>query len=200
MSIAPGGKKAQDVGSWQQFFVPTYSERIKKAKRRVLRTPEICLERIRAEIKAYEQYKDEPRIVQRARFLETYLKEKTVSILDDELIVGNIGSKPRSALVSMCNIGVLAEELDDPVKDFSIRPYDKMVIHPKERKELREKIIPTAKGKSYSLYEYNLKTVDPDILEHACSVVSSCPHIPVIADVSMSREAGHMFLNFEKEG
>ena len=100
MKIVLGKKNVEDVGSWQEFFVPTYSERIKKAKKRALQTPEICLERARAEMKAYEQYKDEPRIIQRARFLETYLREKTIYILDDELIVGNITSKVRGASIS----------------------------------------------------------------------------------------------------
>ena len=100
MTIVLGNKKSQDVGSWQEFFVPTYSERIKKAKERALQTPEICLERARAEMKVYEQYKDEPRIIQRARFLETYLREKTIFILDDELIVGNLISKVRGVTIS----------------------------------------------------------------------------------------------------
>ncbi|MDH5696017.1 MAG: hypothetical protein OEZ00_05365, partial [Dehalococcoidia bacterium] len=100
MSIEPGDKKVQDVGSWQEFFVPTCSERIQKAKKRALTTPEICLERARAEMKVYEQYKNEPRVIQRARVFETYLREKTIFILEDELIVGNISGKPRGSQIS----------------------------------------------------------------------------------------------------
>jgi len=48
-------------------------------------------------MKLFDAYKDEPRIVQRARFLETYLKDKTVFIGDDELIVGNMNSKVRGS-------------------------------------------------------------------------------------------------------
>ena len=40
---------------------------------------EVCLERARAEMKAYEQYKNEPRVIQRARAFETYLRDKTIS-------------------------------------------------------------------------------------------------------------------------
>jgi len=134
-------KRKEDVGSWQKLFAPICSNRVKKARERVRKDPEICLERIRAEIKAYEQYKDEPTIIQRARFLETYLKDKSIFVQEDELIVGNVGSKPRSALVSTANIAFIAGELDDPVKDFSIRPYDKIIIHPEERRELKEEII-----------------------------------------------------------
>ncbi len=72
------------------------------------------------------------------------------------------------------------------------------MIHPDERRELRERIIPAVKSRDLSLFEYNLRSVDPDILEHSAPGVSSCPHIPVIGDVSMTRESGHMFLNFNK--
>ena len=53
----------------------------------------------RTEMKVYEQYKDEPRIIQRARFLETFLREKTISIWDDELIVGSFNSKVRGSTI-----------------------------------------------------------------------------------------------------
>ncbi len=198
MAIQTSAGTGKDVGSWQQVFKPIRSERIQKARERVRKEAEICLERIRAELKAYHEYKSEPSIIQRARFLETFLQDKTALIQEDELIVGTVGSKPRSAFVTTANIGSIAAEMDDPVKDFSIRPYDKVLIHPEERKELREEIIPPVNAASLSLFEYNLKNVDRDILEHAAPGVSSCPHIPVIGDVSMTREAGHMFLNFDK--
>ncbi len=197
MAIELGNKSHKEVGSWQEVFKPIRSERVKKARDRV-RKAEICLERIRAEIKAYARYQDQPSIIQRARFLEIFLKEKSIKIQEDELIVGTVGSKPRSAFVTTANINSVAAEMDDPVKDFSIRPYDKILIHPEERKELKEEIIPAIKGKPLSLFEYNLKNVDPDILEHTAPGVSACPHIPIIGDVSMTREAGHMFINFDK--
>ncbi len=198
MAIERATRTAKDVGSWQQVFKPLRSERVQKARERVRKEAEICLERIRAEIAAHDRHRGEPSIIQRAHFLETFLRDKTTLIQEDELIVGTVGSKPRSAFVTTANIGSVAAEMDDPVKDFSVRPYDKIMIHPEERKELREKIIPAVNGASLSLLEYNLKNVDREILEHAAPGVSSCPHIPIIGDVSMTREAGHMFLNFDK--
>ncbi len=198
MAIESGSKYAEEVGSWQEILIPVRSARVEKARERVRKEAEICLERIRAELKAYNQYKDQPSIIQRARFLETFLREKSVLIQEDELIIGTVGSKPRSAFITTANIASIEEELDDPVKDFSIRSYDRILVHPEERKELREEIIPAVKGSAISLFEYNFKNVDRDILEHAAPGVSSCPHIPIIGDVSMAREGGHMFLNFEK--
>jgi len=100
MAIVLGNKNVREVGTWQEYFAPTYTERIKRAKERALQQPEICLERARAEMKAMQQYKDEPRIIQRARFLEIYLRDKSVFILDDERIVGNVNGKVRAMTVS----------------------------------------------------------------------------------------------------
>ncbi len=196
MAIAFGGKETKDVGSWQEFFVPTFSERMKRLREDAIRTPEICLERARAEMKVYEQYKDEPRVIQRARFLETYLKEKSVFIGDDDIIVGNINSKVRGSIIDGTMSSWLEKELGDPVKDPQLRPFDKHIIHPEERKELREVIIPYFKGKT--LIDYNLERVDAELKEKAYPSTSSCPHIPDIADRSMARDAGHQMANYEK--
>ena len=198
MAIKYDSKSVGAIGSWQEVLEPVRPERVEKARVRVRKGAEICLERIRAEIKAYNQFKNESTIIQRARFLETFLNEKSIHILEDELIVGTVGSKPRSAFVTTANVPSIAEELDDPEMDFSIRPYDKILIHPEERRELKEEIIPAVMDGDLSLFEYNVRNVDQDILEHAAPAVSICPHIPIIGDVSMTREAGHMFLNFEK--
>ena len=205
MTIALSSKKVQDIGSWQEYFVATYSERIKKAKERALQAPEICLERARAEMKVYEHYKDEPRIIQRARFLETYLKEKAIFILEDELIVGNINSKVRGVTISG-TVGrfsplMTRERLDDPMKIFESRfngmiHHQPCIIHPDERKELDEVILPYFKGKT--LVDYNFERVDAELKEKAYQVTSSCPHIPNSAGVSMWRDAGHQMPNNEK--
>jgi len=164
-------KSVSDIGSWQEVLEPVRSKRVEKARERVRKEAEICLERVRAEIKAYKQHKDQPSMIQRARFLETFLRDKSMAILDDELIVGTLGSKPRSAFVTTANIPSIAEEMNDPEKDFSTRPYDKILLHPDERRELREEIIPAVKGGELSLFEYNLKHVDPDILEHCGDIL-----------------------------
>ncbi len=196
MVIELGDKKVEDVGTWQEFFVPTCSERVQRAKKRAIRTPEVCLERARAEMKVYQQYGDKPRIIQRARVFETYLREKTIYILDDELIIGNITSKVRGASFSGEMSRYMDEELDDPVKDFEIRPYEKLIIHPEERKEIRETLVPYFKGKTIG--EYILSMADDEIKEKAYSMTASCPHIPGISDLSIDKDVGHQMANYEK--
>ena len=63
MAIKPGIRSVKDVGAWQEVFKPIRSERVQKARERVRKEAEICLERIRAEIKAYAQYEDQPSII-----------------------------------------------------------------------------------------------------------------------------------------
>ncbi len=186
----------ENVGSWQQFFVPTCSDRVKKAKHRVLTSMEICLERARAQMKVLKQYEKEPMIIQRARMFETYLREKTVFILEDELIIGNITSKTRGGSFAAEMVDFMDAELDDPNKDFQVRPHEKFIITPEERKELREEIIPFFKGKT--LGDYILARADEEIKAKAYSVTAIDPHIPVIGDLSLYKDLGHQMVNYEK--
>ncbi|MFC1986801.1 glycyl radical protein [Chloroflexota bacterium] len=197
MTMVAGDKKHQGIGSWQEFFVPTCSERIQKAKKRAVKTPEVCLERARAEMKAYEQYKDEPRVIQRARVFETYLRDKTIFIMDGELIAGNITSKVRGSQISgEIMADWMAEELDDPVKDFEIRPWDRHIVHPEERKELREVLLPYFKGKTIG--DYNLERADAELKEKAFAITSSCPHIPNAVTTAMNSSGDNHMNNYEK--
>ena len=186
MAIVLGDNKVQDVGSWQEYFVPTLSERVQKAKKRVTGPLEICLERARAEMKAFELFKNESRLMQRAHLYETYLKDKTVKILEDELIVGNISSKIRGAVISGETMSVFIDaDLDDPIKDFNIRPFDRFKITPDERKELRQLILPYFKGKTYG--DFAQERVGEELKEKAFMGLSSCPHIPNLGDLSLSQ-------------
>ena len=125
MPFVSGDKSTEGIGSWQELFKPSSTERVQRAKKRVLRPMEICLERARAEKKAYEQYKDEPRVIQRARVLKNYLKEKRRFILENELLVGNITSKIRGASFSFEMTRFMNEELNHPSKDFEYSNLNK---------------------------------------------------------------------------
>jgi pyruvate-formate lyase len=157
---------------------------------------EICLEHARAHMKAMELYKNETQVIQRARVLETYLKDKTVRILDGELVVGNITSKIRGGPFFDVAVRFVDEELGHPEKDFEIRPHDKFIITEAERKELREVLIPYFKGKT--LGDYILATAPEDIKEKAFSVTSPCRHMPIISDFSIDKDLGHEMANYEK--
>ena len=54
----------------------------------------ICTERIKITIPVYEKYDGLPLILKRAHAVSEYLDKRTIFIEDDELIIGNIASKP----------------------------------------------------------------------------------------------------------
>ncbi|MBL7120311.1 MAG: hypothetical protein ISS53_06465 [Dehalococcoidia bacterium] len=189
--------KWEDVGSWQRVFKRTCSERVQKAITRARTPTEICLERARAEIKAYEQYKDEPRVIQRARVLETYLREKTVFILEGDLIVGNVVGKVRgSPVFAECAAKWIDEELDSAERDFLTRKYDPHIISPEERKELREVILPYWKGKT--LEDENLSVLDTETIEKTFPSLAASPCIPQLCDRMSQQDAGKQMTNYEK--
>lgn len=183
----------------QMNFTDVFPERVQKLADTIRNvTPGICLEHPRAEIRAYEEFKDEPRIIQRAHLLRILLtEEKKIFINDGELIVGNVTDKQRGSNISGELFSkFLARELDDPEKDPAVRQYDRHYILDEEREELRNTILPYFKGKTLAdrIYE----TVDPDTKEHGFMSLSSCPHIPSYADVLMWQDAGHVAPNHEK--
>ena len=63
MAITFGNKETKDIGSWQELFVPSYTDRIRNLRENAIKTPEISLERLRTEMKVYEQYKYEPSVI-----------------------------------------------------------------------------------------------------------------------------------------
>jgi formate C-acetyltransferase len=69
-------------------------------KERFIRiTPEICVERAQLITESYRETEDQPIHLRRAKALEKILEGITVFIQDDELVVGNQCTKPRSAPV-----------------------------------------------------------------------------------------------------
>ncbi|WP_034632528.1 glycyl radical protein [Maridesulfovibrio bastinii] len=74
------------------------SERIKKILDRFLNTsPAICAERAVLITEAYKETEGQPMPVRRAKALEKILSNMSIFIQDDEVIVGNQCSMPRSA-------------------------------------------------------------------------------------------------------
>ena len=69
--------------------------RVEKLKKRLqVDTYPICVEKPVLIIESYRQTEGEPMVVRNAKALAHYLDNRTIFIEDDELIVGNISSKP----------------------------------------------------------------------------------------------------------
>jgi len=74
--------------------VKTPSERINNLKNNMLSSKyELCIERMRFFTEIYKQYPDDPEVIKRAKAIAHTLKNMTIFIRDDELLVGNETSK-----------------------------------------------------------------------------------------------------------
>ena len=122
------------------------SWRVQKAKERVLATkPSIDLENARILTESFMKTEGEPVAVRKAKGFLEQCQRKTLSIWDDELIVGCIGSKIRG--------GVLCPDVCWPVLDKELdtiptRPQDPFQITEEDKKLFRDFIKPYWKGRS----------------------------------------------------
>ena len=122
------------------------SERVEKIKARFLATtPEICAERAKLITESYKETEGQPMSLRRAKALEKILLGMSIRIEDDELIVGNQCSMPRSAPVyPEFSCDWLEGELDRLAK----RSADVFLISEEVKKTLREDVFPYWKGRT----------------------------------------------------
>lgn len=140
---------------------PGYMERIKRLKNRVLQTrPEMDLENARILTEGFNEAEGEPLVVRKAKAFRKQCLEKTVTIWDDELIVGCSGSKIRAGILCADSCWSV---LNDELETISERKYDPFYLKPEDRKVFEEQIRPYWKGKSN--YEEWLAQIPDDTRE-----------------------------------
>ena len=94
------------------------------------RPPEICLQRARIYTNSWRESEGEPLVVRRAMALGRVLREMTIFIEDDELVVGNHASRPMAVpLFPEFSVSWFAEEMDS----FGSRSQDAFILHDKDR-------------------------------------------------------------------
>lgn len=141
--------------------LPGYMERINRLKKRVLETrPEIDLENARLLTEAFKEAEGKPLVVKKALAFRKQCMEKTVTIWDDELIVGCSGSKIRGGILCADTCWSV---LDDELDTISTRPYDPFYLRPEDKKAFEEEIRPYWKGRSN--YEEWLAQIPDDTRE-----------------------------------
>ena len=107
-------------------------------------TPSISSERAEIVTRCYKELEREDTLVRRARVLEAVLEQKSIYILEGELIVGNQAPSPRAAEVfPEFSTRWILSELDS----FSVRDSDVFTIDDETKTKLRE-ILPWWKGRS----------------------------------------------------
>jgi pyruvate formate-lyase/glycerol dehydratase family glycyl radical enzyme len=143
------------------------SERVEKIKARFLATtPEICAERAKLITESYKETEGQPMSIRRAKALGKILMGMSIYIEDDELIVGNQCSMPRSApIYPEFSCDWLKPELDRLAK----RTADVFLISEDVKKTLREDVFPYWKGKTNQ--EIATALMKPEALEAQDAVV-----------------------------
>ncbi len=116
--------------------LPGPTPRAERIKERFLAiTPEICVERAKLITASYKETEAEPIYIRRAKALDKILTEMTIFIQEDELIVGNQATKPRSSpIFPEFSCKWLEDELDRLEK----RSGDVFLISEEKKQTLRE--------------------------------------------------------------
>lgn len=125
------------------------SQRILLMRERILNTmPSICIERARIVYRYYSSPENRglPGILKRAGAFRSVLNQLPISIEDDELLVGNFGSRPRSYPFIPETVGdLVSSELDT----IATRLTDPLDISEVDKKELQKTIMPFWKGRTH---------------------------------------------------
>lgn len=120
--------------------------------------PEIDTERARIYTRVYKENEVEDVAIKRAKALHAYVSEKTITIGDNELIVGTEGKKHRSAV--LCP-DICFHWLEDEMETVETRPQDPYVFLEEDKKLLKEEIFPYWSGRS--MEDYFLANMDDEL-------------------------------------
>jgi formate C-acetyltransferase len=150
-----------------------------------LKKPEVCVERAILITKAYKELEEETAIIKRAKALETLLSNMSIYIQEDELIVGNLASKPFSApIYPEYSWKWILDQMDY----FETREGDKFYISEENKKILRD-LLPWWKGKSV---EERALALMPEYVKKAKdSLLISMENV-------LTGAIGHFIPNYEK--
>ena len=101
--------------------------------------PQICSDRARLLTEAYQKNNSDPTPVKRAKAYAHILENMKINMLDNELIVGALGTKPRTApIFPEFATDWLIEEFDGNPMRTEDRPGDRYVVDAEDEKVLRE--------------------------------------------------------------
>lgn len=134
-----------EISSIQALLSVSQKERIQALRNRLIQsTPGICPERACIYTQIYQQNEHEPPILKRAKALNTYLNQVSLSLNEDELIPGWQSSHARFApIFPEYSWKWVYEELDR----FEQRHYDRFTISTKAKEELRS-LLPWWEGRT----------------------------------------------------
>ena len=178
---------AHETGDTLTMNTPGYLRCQKLRERIIAVKPEICIERARILTRVYKETENEHVLYRRAKAFDAILKEMSLYILEDELIVGHQSSKQRSApLFPEFSVEWIAREIDG----FQTRPQDKFIVSEEVKKEFLTDIFPYWKGRTLEDRLMPYMTEDIKNLRFESGVFTLGIH--------ESGGFGHVLLDYEK--
>jgi formate C-acetyltransferase len=155
---------------------------------------ELCIERMRFFTEIYKKYPKDPDIIKRAKAVAHTLKNMTIFIREDELLVGNETSKN---LGEKINLDLLRYDnsLDKPsmYKKLARRKLQPFFIEEEDRDELLE-VIPFWKGKSLVADRINKTLLEEGLINGTGKIESLAPNIAI----HQGTTEGHICAGYEK--
>jgi len=138
-----------------------YSARIDLLRKQYFsHRPVLCHERPLATTIAYRENEDDPVIIKKAKAFKKHCETKTVLIQDNELVVGNAGSRPRAGI--FCP-EIIWRWVEEELETINTRDWDPYTVSDETKEVLRDEVFPYWRGKS--LEEWVIDTL-PEETRH----------------------------------
>ena len=155
---------------------------------------ELCIERMKYFTEIYKEYPNDPEIIKKANAIAHTLKNMTILIRDDELLVGNETSKNLGEKINL-DLFRYNNSLDksSTIKRFAKRKLQPFHIEEAERDELLD-MIPFWKGKSLVADKINKRLIKEGFINGTGKISSLVPNIAI----HQGTTEGHLCAGYEK--
>lgn len=155
---------------------------------------ELCHERIKLFTEIYEKFPEDPEIIKRSKALAHTLKNMTIFIREDELLVGNETSKN---LGEKLNLDLYSYD-GTLGKRNAIKKYGRRKVQPfhMEDEEIDEflHLIPFWKGKALYSNIISQRILDENLISGFGRISSAAPNIAI----ANGTNEGHICVSYEK--
>jgi len=161
--------------------------RVKRLRERVIAAPqEVCVERARYLTEAMAEHWDEHPLTRMSRAFENILKKISVTIRDDELIVGCRTVKLKGAPLFPEN---KSKWIEGDTDNFDRRVLQRALISGEEKRELKDEILPFWEGKTVE--DYFGQTLPSDVDEDMDKYIFTMM-------LEITYGIGHFTMNYER--
>lgn len=163
-------------------------ERGQQLRTRVISaSPYLCIERARLVTQSYRETEHEHILIRRTKAFDSIMRNMSVYILDDELIVGHQASRQRSAPLYP---EFAVEWIRDEIDLFETRPQDRFIVPGEVKREFLDDIYPFWKGRTLSDRVHSYVTEEIRLQRFVANVFNISGH--------EDNGLGHVALDYRK--